>query len=75
MKTALYIALIATTTILSLSVQAIPPSPPTPVKEIPAMIICKDANALTEKEIDELNTDSDKIISFDQELREICFKK
>ncbi|MBC7715036.1 MAG: hypothetical protein H7177_16940 [Rhizobacter sp.] len=75
MKNALYIALIATATVLSVSVQAIPPNPPTPAKDAPAVIICKDANALTSIEIEELNADTDKLISFDSELREVCFKK
>ena len=75
MKNTLYIALVAISTFLSLSVYAIPPSPPTPIKEAPSIIVCKDANALTEKEIADLNENSEKIISFDQEMREICFKK
>jgi hypothetical protein len=76
MKAALYIALIAMTTVLSVSVQAIPPAPPTPIEiDGPALIICKDANTLTENEIKDLNNDSEKVVSFDQELKEICFTK
>lgn len=75
MKSALYIALIATSTMLSVSVYAIPPIPPTAPREVPPLIVCKDANELSEEEIGLLNAESSKIISFDQEIREICFKR
>ena len=75
MRATMYSALTALTIILSSNVYAIPPVPPSPAQEAPAMIICKDANALTVEEIDLLNEDTDRIISFDQEIREVCFKK
>jgi hypothetical protein len=75
MRTNIYSALVALTIITSSNVYAIPPVPPSPAQEAPLMIICKDTNALTVEEIDLLNEDTDRIISFDQELREVCFKK
>jgi hypothetical protein len=60
--------------IITTNAYAIPPLPPTQIKE-KEEIICKDANALTEKEIEDLGSKADKIISFDEELREVCFKK
>ena len=75
MKASIYSALIAIVISLSANVHAIPPVPPTPAKTEPAVIICKDANALTEEEIEELNQDSERIVSFDADLREVCYKK
>ncbi len=75
MKASIYSVLFAMVISLSASVHAIPPVPPTPAKGEPTAVICKDANALTEEEIEELNQDSERIVSFDAELREVCYKK
>lgn len=60
---------------LSANVHAIPPLPPTSIVAEQAEIVCKHDLALTEEEIKDINEDVEKIVSFDQDLREICFKK
>lgn len=75
MKNSLYVTLVALVSVLSLSVHAIPPVPPSPIRIAKeSKIICKDVNALTVEEIELINEDPDRIISFDEELREICYK-
>lgn len=75
MKASIYSALFAIAISLSASVHAIPPVPPTPIKSEPVVIICKHDLALTEEEIQEINNDIEKFVSFNEQLREICFKK
>lgn len=71
MKLTLFSALLL---LSAVNVHAIPPVPPTALKQGPAIITCKDLNALTEEEIAELNEDPEKIVSVDLEIREVCFK-
>lgn len=61
------------TLVLSTQLLAIPPLPPMPIEEND--LVCKDTNTLTQLEIESLNQNPESIISFDQELREVCFKK
>lgn len=75
MKASINSVLFAMAISLSASVHAIPPVPPTPAHGEPVVIICKHDLALTVEEIEELNNDVEKFVSFDEELREICFKK
>lgn len=75
MKNSLYVTLFSLVSILSFSVHAIPPVPPSPIRVTKeSSITCKDLNALTVLEIEYLNEDPDRIVSVDQELREVCFK-
>lgn len=73
MKAKLLITAMALASIMT-SAQARPPFPPSPASKEPVIIICKDMNALTEAEIEELNNDVEKIVSADQDLREVCFR-
>lgn len=75
MKASIYSVLFAMVVTISSTVHAIPPVPPTPIKSEPIIIICKHDLALTEEEITALNEDVEKFVSYDQYLREICFKK
>ena len=75
MKVSIYSALITIMVSLSASVHAIPPVPPSPIQSKVEVIVCKHDLALTVEEIEDLNNDIEKFVSFDEELREICFKK
>lgn len=70
MKASMLIALIA----LSTSVYAIPPVPPSPVATEPVVIKCVDFNSMNSEELAELEEDTSRIISLDQETREICIR-
>ena len=72
MKASLYIALIALTTTLSISAHAIPPVPPSPSINEPKVISCRDFNSFSEEELNELESDTSVIVSFDEATREIC---
>lgn len=75
MKTSLYLALVILSSSISLGVHAIPPALPAPiVKMEQETVTCKDLNALTVEEIAQLNEDSERIVSVDLDIREICFK-
>ena len=76
MKTPVYVALIIVASALSIGVQAIPPAPPSLVqkKNVAKKIQCRDIKDLTVEEMSKLEENSDKVISFDQESGEICFK-
>jgi len=75
MKASMLIALIALTAVMSTGAQARPPFPPTSVSSEPAVIVCKDLNALTEDEIELLNEDVERIVSVDLEFREVCYRE
>ncbi len=53
--------------------QAIPPVPPTPI--LGSEVVCKSIETLTEEETKSLDEKPEKIISYDQATKEICFKK
>ena len=72
MKLSLFAALLLLSTV---NVHAIPPVPPSPIKSGPVVLNCKDLNALTEEDIEDLNQDPERIVSVDHELREVCFKE
>lgn len=79
MKTSLYMALIALTSIVSISSHAIPPVPPSPATSEPRIVICRSFIEFTKEEIEQLEkdvqNDSEKIVSLDQESGEICLTK
>lgn len=75
MKASMLVALIALTAVFSTGAQARPPFPPTSVSSEPAVIVCKDLNALTEDDLELLNDDVERIISVDHELREVCYRE
>ena len=58
----------------ALNVHAIPPSPPSPIKSGPTVLLCKNINSLTEDELEEINQDSGKVVSVDQETQVVCLR-
>lgn len=75
MKVSIYSVLFAIMISLSASVHAIPPVPPSPIGSEVEVIVCKHDLELTVEEIEDLNNNIEKFVSFDEELRIICFKK
>ena len=85
MKISLSITLVAMMTALSFSAHAIPPIPPSLMAALNAkakintvpqtIIICRDINALSADELEDFEKSDDKIVSFDQETRELCLEK
>lgn len=71
MKASLFIIALS---VLSISAHAIPPVPPSPTKIEPSVVRCVDFNSLTSDELADLEDHTDKIISLDEESREICYK-
>lgn len=60
-------------TLISSVALAIPPVPPTPI--IGSEIVCKSLETLSDEETKNLDEKPEKIISYDQITKEICFKK
>ena len=80
MKTSLYMALVGLMTVASISSYAIPPVPPSvAATSAPQIVVCVDFNSLSSEDLTELEKgvqeNPEKIISLDEETREICFSK
>ena len=59
--------------VISSVAMAIPPVPPTPI--LGSEIVCKNIETLTEEETKVLDEKPEKIVSYEQATKEICFKK